>query len=314
MNNFCFKHIQSERIESGIMYGQFLFDSLSPGQGITIGNLLRRIMLNDLGGTSITAVRIAGIKDEFSIIPGVREDILEILLNLKGIILKGNLKQIQFGRLKIKGPAVITASSIEVPNELKIVNPNHYIATVSNSSVVEIEFKFEYGTGYRLAKHIFSDPLNEFLQTDAIFMPVQKVDFKIESIENVSDENALITERLIFEIWTNGSILPEEAITSASELIVNMFNDLLTNKGKSELKETKISNQENAKNLYGNITIEELQLSVRAYNCLKRAQINTVSDLLKYSPEQLQELRNFGRKSGDEVYAVLKNKLGIIFK
>ena len=143
---------------------------------------------------------------------------------------------------------------------------------------------------------------------------VQKVDFKIENIEHVYDGNNSLTERLLMEVWTNGSILPEEALLLSSEIIVNLFNHILTNKFTSETSIIESTTRENAKNLYGNIAIEELQLSVRAYNCLKRAQINTVADLLKYSPEQLQELRNFGRKSGDEVYAVLKNKLGIIFK
>ena len=120
---------------------------MQPGQGITVGNLLRRVLLSDLGGTTITAVRIAGVRDEFSIIPGVREDILEILLNLKGIVFKNRTTDISFGRLKIKGPAVITADSIQLPSNLEIVNPNHYIATISTSNVLEIEFKFEYGTG-----------------------------------------------------------------------------------------------------------------------------------------------------------------------
>lgn len=314
MNNTCVKHIRSEKIESGTLYGQFLISSLLPGQGITIGNLLRRVLLSDLGGTCITAIRIAGVKDEFSIIPGVREDILEILLNLKGIVLKSKIKDNQFGKLKIKGPGVITASSIQLPNDLEIINPNHYIATISNSNILEIEFKFEYGQGYKLAKHFFSDSVNQFLQTDAIFMPVQKVDFKIENVENLYDKNSSLTERLFIEIWTNGSISPEEALLSSLKLVVNLFNYLIVNKFDSEKNVIENTTSENVKNLYGNIAIEELQLSVRAYNCLKRAKINTVADLLKYSPEQLQELRNFGRKSGDEVYAVLKNKLGIIFK
>ena len=314
MSNFCVKHIRSEKIEPGIMYGQFLISSLLPGQGITIGNLLRRVLLSDLGGTSITGIRIPGIKDEFSIIPGVREDILEILLNLKGIILKSKTKDVQFGRLTIKGPAVITAGSIEISKDLEIINPNHYIATISNSNILEIEFKFEYGHGYKLAKHILSDSVNEFLQTDAVFMPVQKVNFKIENIDSLYEKNNSLTEKLFLEIWTNGSLSPEEALLSASKLIVNLFNYILINKFNAKPNTIQTPTNDNTKNLYGNIAIEELQLSVRAYNCLKRAKINTVADLLKYSPEQLQELRNFGRKSGDEVYTVLKNKLGIIFK
>ena len=314
MTNFYFNHIRSEKVPSGNMYGQFSISSLSPGQGITIGNLLRRTLLGDLGGTSITGIRIPGITDEFSIIPGVREDILEILLNLKGIVLRSKVKETQFGRLQIKGPAVITAGSIQLPDGLEIVNPNHYIATLSHSSFLEIEFKFEYGTGYKLAKHIFSDSSEDFLQTDAIFMPVQKVDFKIENVEKVYETSDNVTESLFIDIWTNGSLLPEEAILLASELIVKFFTYILTNKFNSQPETIPEPTKRDKKDFYGNISIEELQLSVRPYNCLKQANINTVADLLDHSPEQLQELRNFGRKSGDEVYEVLKNKLGIIFK
>ena len=126
MNNLYIKCLKSEKNESGSMYGQFLINSLRPGQGITVGNLLRRVLLSDLGGTTITAIRIAGVRDEFSIIPGVREDILEILLNLKGIVFKNTNPDVSFGRLKIKGPAVITANSIQLPSNLEIVNRNDF--------------------------------------------------------------------------------------------------------------------------------------------------------------------------------------------
>ena len=218
MNNLYIKCLKSEKNESGSMYGQFLINSLQPGQGITVGNLLRRVLLSDLGGTTITAVRIAGVRDEFSIIAGVREDILEILLNLKGIVFKNRTTDISFGRLKIKGPAVITADSIQLPSNLEIVNPNHYIATISTSNVLEIEFKFEYGTGYKLAGQTFCEKSEDFLQIDAIFMPIQKVDFKIE---NIYDNSNSITERLFLNIWTNGSLSPEDAILSASRLLLN---------------------------------------------------------------------------------------------
>ena len=311
MNNLYIKCLKSEKIESGSMYGQFLINSLLPGQGITIGNLLRRVLLSDLGGTTITAVRIAGVRDEFSIIPGVREDILEILLNLKGIVFKSTTTDLSFGRLKIKGPAVISANSIQLPSNLEIVNPNHYIATISTSNILEIEFKFEHGTGYKLAGQTFCDKSEDFLQIDAIFMPIQKVDFKIE---NVYDNSNCITERLFLDIWTNGSISPEEALTSASKFIIELFNSIMENKfiQQNEILENKIT--VNPINPHINIAIEELQLSVRAYNCLKRAQINTIGDLLEYSPEKLQELKNFGRKSADEVFTTLKNKLGIVLK
>lgn len=311
LNNLYIKCLKSEKIESGSMYGQFLINSLRPGQGITIGNLLRRVLLSDLSGTTITAVRIAGVRDEFSIIPGLREDILEILLNLKGIIAKSTSKEVSFGRLQVKGPVVITADSIQLPANIEIINPNHYIATLSTATVLEIEFKFEHGTGYKLAGQTFCDKSEDFLQIDAIFMPIQKVDFKIE---NVYDNSNSITERLFLDIWTNGSISPDEAISSASELIVELFNSLLNNKFTQEVDiERQISNITSI-NPHINIAIEELQLSVRAYNCLKRAQINTIGDLLEYSPEKLQELKNFGRKSADEVFTTLKNKLGIVLK
>jgi DNA-directed RNA polymerase subunit alpha len=311
INNVYSKCIKSEKIESGSIYGQFLINSLRPGQGITIGNLLRRILLSDLGGTTITAVRIAGVRDEFSLVSGVREDILEILLNLKGIIFKSKTKEIVFGRLKVKGPAVITASSIELPSDLEIVNPTHYIATISTSNFLEIEFKFEYGTGYKLAGQTFCDKSEDFLQVDAIFMPVQKVDFKIE---NVYDNSNSITERLFLDIWTNGSILPEDAFLAGSQVVIDLFNLLIENKFSQEIPQLGANSNMNQLNPHTNIAIEELQLSVRAYNCLKRAQINTIGDLLEYSPEKLQELKNFGRKSADEVFATLKNKLGIILK
>ena len=305
------KCLKSEKTESGMIFGQFIINSLNPGQGITIGNMLRRVLLGDLGGISITAIRIAGVRDEFSILVGVREDILEILLNLKGIVLQGNIDEPQFGRLKMQGPSIITAKAIQLPSNLKIINPNHYIATISTTNTVEIEFKIEYGKGYQLADQTFSDNLDEFFQTDAIFMPIQKVNFKVDKVYENSKK---VSEYLILDIWTNGSLLPEEAISQASKIIINLFNSIIDNSFRN--KKDPANKEDSVTNVdpYTNIAIEELQLSVRAYNCLKRAHINTIGDLLEYSPEQLQQLKNFGRKSADEVFVTLKTKLGIILK
>jgi DNA-directed RNA polymerase subunit alpha len=311
MNNISIKCLKSEKIQSGACYGQFVINALRPGQGITIGNQLRRVLLGDLGGVAISAVRIAGVTHEFSTIPGVREDILEILLNLKGIILKSKTQTSQFGRLKIQGPSVVTADLIQLPPSLEIVNPNHYIATISTSNLLEIEFKFEYGTGYQLAVQTFSDEDDNYLQLDTIFMPVHKVDFKIE---NVYDTANNMSERLFLDIWTNGSISPNEALESASQIIIDLFTLLIDNKTIHEKNQLEPRTESISIEPYTNIAIEELQLSVRAYNCLKKAQINTVGDLLQYSPEKLQELKNFGRKSADEVFSTLKNRLGIILK
>jgi DNA-directed RNA polymerase subunit alpha len=311
MNNISIKYLKSEKLQSNACYGQFVINSLQTGQGITIGNQLRRVLLGDLGGIAISAVRIAGVTHEFSTIPGVREDILEILLNLKGIVLKSKTESPQFGRLKIQGPNVVTANLIQLPPGLEIVNPNHYIATISTSNILEIEFKFEYGTGYKLASQTFSDEDENYLQLDTIFMPVQKVDFKIE---NIYDKANNISERLFIDIWTNGSILPNEAFESASQIIIDLFTSLIHHQNISENSQFTPKSESMSIEPYTNIAIEELQLSVRAYNCLKKAQINTVGDLLQYSPEKLQELKNFGRKSADEVFSTLKNKLGIILK
>lgn len=311
MNNISIKCLKSETIEAGVCYGQFLINSLRPGQGITIGNHLRRVLLNDLGGVAISAIRIAGVSHEFSTIPGVREDILEILLNLKGIILKSDSQTLQFGRLKIQGPMAVTANLIQFPSNVEIINLDHYIMTISTSNIVEIEFQLEYGIGYKLASQTFLEGNKNYLQLDAVFMPVQKVNFKID---NVYDSLNNITEQLFLDIWTNGSILPNEALTSACQHTIDLFTQLIEQKESNIQKN--IGSQPNSLEVepYTNIAIEELQLSVRAYNCLKKAQINTIGDLLQYSPQKLQELKNFGRKSADEVFSTLKNKLGIILK
>ena len=291
MKNTLVTCLKSEKTESGSIYGQFMINPLRAGQGLTIGNQLRRILLNDLGGVAISAVRIAGINHEFATIPGVREDILEILLNLKGIICKSQTQTPQVGRLKIQGPLVVTADLIQLPSNLEIINPNHYIMTISTPTILEIEFKFEYGTGYKLASYISLQENENYLQLDTIFMPVQKVDFKIE---NVYDINNNITERLFLEIWTNGSISPEEALTSATKFTIDLFTSLLENEEINSIDLAESKSQSLNIEPYNNIVIEELQLSVRAYNCLKKANINTVGDLLQHSPEQLLELRNFG--------------------
>jgi DNA-directed RNA polymerase subunit alpha len=311
MSNLSITCLNAQTIESGAYHGQFLIDSLKSGQGITIGNQLRRVMLNDLGGTAISAIRIAGVSHEFSTIPGVREDILEILLNLKEIIIKSEIQTPQFGRLKIQGPAVVTADLIQFPSTVTIINPHQYIMTIATSNILEIEFKLEYGTGYRLAFQTFVEESENYLQLDSVFMPIQKVDFKIE---NVYDKINTISERLFLDVWTNGSISPTDAVKTAAQLTIDLFTSLIETKEPDTQMEIPSKTSSSIIKPYTNIAIEELHLSVRAYNCLKKAQINTVGDLLQYSPEQLQELKNFGRKSADEVFSTLKNKLGIILK
>ena len=307
-HNINIEYLKSEKTNSGALYGQFIINSLKSGQGVTVGNQLRRILLNDLEGYAISGVRFEEMNSEFSTISGVQEDILEILLNLKGVVFKSTVKIPQFCRLKIQGPAIVTAGLIELPSNLEIINPNQYIFTISSSKLVELEFKIEQGRGYKLASQTFSNENGTFLQLDSVFMPVQKVNYKIE---NIFKENNPMEERIFLDIWTNGSISPKEALLAAAQFNIDLFSLLIKNSDKpNRVDEPKPKKTKP----YTNILIEELELSVRAYNCLKKAQINTIGDLLNYSVAQLQTLRNFGKKSSEEVFFKLKNKVGIILK
>ena len=283
-------------------YGKFIFEPLDIGQGITIGNSLRRILLSDLTGIAIVAIRIAGINNEFCVLPGVREDILEIILNLKEVVLKGNIDKPVLGRLKIQGPALISADSIKF-SEISVVNPNQYIATISDNSVIEKEFKVDKGKNYRLNDFEEHSDSTDFLQVDAIFMPVIKASYAIEQIDLNSKTSK---ERLIFELWTNGSISPSEALFSAGKIFQNLFQPL--NNQSFQAVCSKPSDKEKKLN---EIPIEELVLSARAYNGLKRAQIHYVGDLIKYSLNDLKEIKNFGQKSIEEVVSSLKTLWGI---
>ena len=284
-------------------YDKFILEPLDQGQGITVGNSLRRVLLADLQGTAIVSVRIAGVNHEFSTIPGIREDVLEILLNLKEIVFKSDSDETMIGRLRVQGPAIVTAEDFELQPELTLIDPKQYVATICGNNVLEMEFRIEKGKGYRLVEKGLDETSLDFLQIDSIFMPVKKVNYIVEDIRYKQN---VLQDRLILEVWTNGSLSPKEAISQSSSILTNLFNPLKNINFKSEespdLQEDSKINQ---------ILIEELQLSVRAYNCLKRAQIHSVADLLDYSQEDLLEIKNFGQKSAEEVIDALKKRLGI---
>lgn len=284
-------------------YDKFILDPLDQGQGITVGNSLRRVLLADLQGTAIVSVRIAGVNHEFSTIPGIREDVLEILLNLKEIVFKTDSNETMIGRLRVQGPAIVTANDFELPAELILVDPKQYVATICGNNVLEMEFRIEKGKGYRLVEKGMDETSLDFLQIDSIFMPVKKVNYIVEDIRYKQN---VLQDRLILEVWTNGSISPKEAISQSASILTNLFNPLKNINFKSEENQDL---QEDSK--INQILIEELQLSVRAYNCLKRAQIHSVADLLDYSQEDLLEIKNFGQKSAEEVIDALKKRLGI---
>lgn len=305
MAQFQVECVESKTDLDYSQYSKFVLEPLERGQGTTIGNALRRVLLSNLKGTAVAAVRIAGVNHEFATIPGVREDVLEILLNMKELVLRSHSSDLQIGRLFAKGPMTVTAQDFELSSDVEVVDPDQYIATLSEDATLEMEFRIEQGTGYRAVDRSRDEAAAlDFLQLDAIFMPVRKVNYTIEDARGVG--GALEKDRLILEIWTNGSLTPQEALSQAAVILVDLFNPL-----KDVTFRPTVEPHVDEEDETNQIPIEGLNLSVRAYNCLKRAQINTVADLLEYSQEDLLEIKNFGAKSAEEVIEALQKYLGI---
>lgn len=304
MAQFQVECVETRNEKDHSQVSRFVIEPLERGQGTTLGNALRRVLLSNLDGTAITAVRIAGVSHEFATVPGVREDVLDILLNMKKVVLKSYSSQPQIGRLIAQGPMTVTTAHFDLPSEVELVDPNQYIATLSPGAVLEIEFRIEKGKGYRAVDKSRDDSSAlDFLQIDSVFMPVRKVNY---SVEDARIGEALEKDRLIMEVATNGSLTPEEALSQAANILVDLFNPL-----REITFESPDDEPTGDADPTNQIPIEELQLSVRAYNCLKRAQINSVADLLDYSQEDLLEIKNFGQKSAEEVVEALQQRLGI---
>jgi DNA-directed RNA polymerase subunit alpha len=302
---FQIECVESKTEKNQSQYSKFVLEPLERGQGTTVGNALRRVLLSNLEGAAVTAVRIAGVNHEFATIPGVREDVLEILLNMKEIALKSYTSQPQICRLNVQGPARVMAAQFDLPSEVEIVDPNQYVATLADNARLEMEFRIEKGKGYRSVDRTRDEAaVLDFLQIDAVFMPVQKVNY---SVEDARIDGSLDKDRLLLEIWTNGSLSPQEALSEAARILVDLFSPL------KDISLESIKDEYQAdEDPTSQIPIEELQLSVRAYNCLKRAQINSVADLLDYTQEDLLEIKNFGQKSAEEVIEALHKRLGIM--
>lgn len=316
---FQIECVESKTLKNQHQYSKFVLEPLERGQGTTIGNSLRRVLLSNLEGAAVTAIRIGGgmaksehsfgfATHEFATIEGVREDVLEIMLNMKEIVLKSYTNQPQIGRLVVaasESPKTVTASDFILPSEVEVVDTSQYVATISAGSKLEMEFRVEKGKGYRAVDRSREENTSiDFLQIDAVFMPVTKVNY---SVEDTRIDSSSVKERLLLELWTNGSLKPEEALSEASKIVVDLFNPLIDVSSIGEIQD----DYEVDEDPTSQIPIEELQLSVRAYNCLKRAQINSVADLLDYSQEDLLEIKNFGQKSADEVVEALRKRLGI---
>lgn len=304
VGQFQVECVESYTEKDQSQYSRFILEPLERGQGTTVGNALRRVLLSNLLGAAVTSVRIADVNHEFATIPGVREDVLEILLNMKEIIVKSYSNQPQIGRLVATGPKTVQASDFDLPSEVELVNGTQKVATLSEGATLEMEFRIETGTGYQAVDRSRQDPTAlDFLQIDAIFMPVSKVNYMVE---DARVGGSLEQDRLILDVTTNGSITPQEALSQASNILVDLFSPLKDITFEPLKDEPELTDDPNSQ-----IPIEELQLSVRAYNCLKRAQINNVSDLLDYTQEDLLEIKNFGAKSAEEVIEALQQRLGI---
>ena len=286
-------------IETGLAVNKFTSNLL---RTIRIaGRMKKEILINIEPLETRVAVLDEGKLDNFHI---ERQDDNRIV----GSIFKGKISEPVITRLRVQGPGIITAQDIDLPKNIELVDPSQYIASLGSRTSLEMEILIEPGYSYLVSEQVISRLPQGFLAVDAVFMPVRKVNFFVETSQNKAFSTI---ESLILEISTNGSITPQDAIFESSQLIINLFSELLENKVENQVNQDEVEIKEISNDTHMNISIEELQLSVRAYNCLKRAQINSISDLLKYSPEKLQEIKNFGQKSADEVFDALKNKLGI---
>ncbi len=288
------------------LYSKYSIGPFLKGQSTTVGNALRRVLLSNLYGVAISGVRITGVNHEFSTIPDVKEDVIDILLNLKQIILKGSINEPTLARLSVKESGIVTANSIEFLDDISLVDPRQYIACLMNNSNLEMEFLITKGQNYVTNGKMGSVIPAGFLAVDAVFMPVTNVNFFVETSRSSGSSEL---ENLIIEISTNGSITPAEALSTSAEILENTFGLLkITNTIDTVESSIEVPKIEKNGEYLENISIEELELSVRAYNCLKRANVHTLSDLLNYSADELLEFKNFGQKSADEVCSNLKKR------
>ena len=285
-------------------YGKFVMEPLERGYATTIGNSLRRVLLSILPGAAVTSVKIDGVVHEFSTIPGVKEDVTEIILNIKGLIAKLHADTAKKIYIEAEGPGVVTAASIKADSEVEILNPDMYIATLDAGATLNMEMTLEKGRGYVSAEQN-KQKINVIgvIPVDSIYSPVLKANFYVDNtrIGNVTDKG-----KLTLEVWTDGSLRANEAVSMSAKILMEhleLFLDLAA--GVSETESILSEKSDNEKEKVLDLTIDELDLSVRSFNCLKRAGINTVEDLINKSEDDMMKVRNLGRKSLEEVIAKL---------
>ena len=305
------KAVNTTTSSDGSQYGKFVIEPLEKGFGTTIGNSLRRVLLSSLEGTAVTSARIEGITHEYTSIPGILEDVIDVMLNLKGLVVKTDSKEAQHLRIDIDHAGPVLASDIQLPAGVKVVNPDWLICTIADGGSFHADIIVETGKGY-VANDVPRDSKDgaaiDMLPIDATFMPIKRVSYNVEPTR-VGD--VVDYDKLILEIWSNGSVDVTTALSQASQLLIDHFLQISAISGQPTTVSIPHPVQEEEETAPAeetpSITIEELELSVRAYNCLKRASINSMAELLKKSEHDLLNIKNFGKKSSDEVVERLRH-------
>ncbi|MFW6034958.1 MAG: DNA-directed RNA polymerase subunit alpha [Halothermotrichaceae bacterium] len=289
-----------EIVESNESTGKFEVAPLERGYGITMGNSMRRILLSSLPGAAITSVKFDGVRHEFSTVPGVVEDVTEIILNLKEVVIKYTGEEIEKVTLDFEGKGEVTAGDFKTTGDIEIVNPDHHIATVDEDGHLILEATVEKGRGYVTAeenqKHF--DKVIGLIPIDSSFSPIERANFNVENtrVGQVTDY-----DRLILEVVTNGSITPEDAVSLSAKIMVEHLDLFINLTDEVSDVEIMVEKEEEEKDKVLDTTIEELELSVRSSNCLKRAGINTVGELVNKTEDDLMKVRNLGKKSLQEI-------------
>ncbi len=312
MFDFEKPNIDIKEISDDNRYGRFVCEPLERGYGQTLGNSLRRIMLSSLPGAAVSQVKINGVLHEFSSIPGIKEDVTEIIMNIKSLAIKNNSSsnEDKIAYIDVQGEGVVTAADIKADSDIEIMNPDQVIATLSGGvdCRLDMELTISKGRGYDGADDRKTDDLPiGVIPVDAIYTPIERVNM---SVENTRVGQITDFDKLTLDVYTNGTLAPDEAVSLAAKVLsehLSLFIDLSENAKHAEVMVEK-ENNESQKVLEMNI--DELELSVRSFNCLKRAGINTVEELCSKTPEEMMKVRNLGRKSLDEVLAKLK-ELGL---
>ena len=299
---------QIECIETpgDVTYGKYVVEPLERGYGTTLGNALRRILLSSLPGTAATSIKIAGIQHEFSTIPGVKEDVTDIVLNVKGIVAKIHSEGMKTVYIEAVGPCEVTTGDIKSDGDVEVLNPDLHIATLGEGATLNMEITMNHGRGYVSAdRNKTPQAVIGVIPVDSIYTPVHKVNY---TVENTRVGNMTDFDKLTLEVWTDGTITARDAVSLAAKILCDhfaLFTDLSETVGRSS---TVVEKTETQRDKVLELTIEELDLSVRSFNCLKRANINTVADLISKTEDDMMKVRNLGRKSLEEVI----NKLAMM--